>query len=215
MTVEDIKQNGNKNPSDELIQLIDSLVMTYKQTTEDRNKQVKAIIDQGRSEGLEDMQIRELIEIALKKHGLSDKTIVRALPQELKHTNMIREHKQVQQIDSSEIVDPDPDNVSLIDKPVYREPDRVEPRPVWNKDSMDTVQEQSFRSQTMTVNPNVPVEDKTILIPFKTQARLNMRDNQKHMDFYVMLDMTVDPDKQIVEIEPIDKMSIVYVRPDQ
>ena len=87
------------NPSDELIQMIDRMVLTYKQTTEERDRLVRAIIDQGRSEGLEDMQIRGLIETSLKKHGLSDSSIRRALPQELKHIQMIREQRprQIQQ----------------------------------------------------------------------------------------------------------------------
>ena len=222
MTVDNIVQETNKNPSDELIGMIDSMVMTYKVTTEERDRQVKAIIEKGRLEGLEDKQIGDLIRIALKKHGLSDRTIRNALPDELKDKKMqqVRAHRL--EYVRKEDTDIDQD----VDQPVYREPDRVEPRPQWTGKTPVEI-EQSFTTDKgfhiMNVNPNVPVADKTDMrdkkidrdTSYTTEARLNLRDNKMNRDFYVMLTVNCYPDKQTVEIEPIDKANIVYVKPDQ
>ena len=48
------------------------------------------ILDQARKEGVPNEQLRKLIEEAFKRAGLSDRTIRKALPPELKNQNMIR-----------------------------------------------------------------------------------------------------------------------------
>lgn len=162
MTVENIEEKTNKNPSDELIQLIDTMVLAYKRTVEERNQQVKAIIDQGRAEGLPDMQIRSLIETALKKHGISDATIRRALPDELKHTQMIRvpkpkpEGKYVNasvkfETTTKPISQPEP----VVAPPVYREPDKVV-QVLGDKTLEQVTEESKIRSEQQ---PQKPIPD--------------------------------------------------------
>ena len=169
-------------------------------------------------------KIGELIEVLRQEDKLNDKqikavllnevrfisrtTIYEALPDYMKRTytktpKALEDKQEEQKIDDTEI-----------DQPVYKEPDRVEPRPQWTGKTPVEI-EQSFTTAAAADKTNVPVQDKTVPMTFKTKARLSMRDNQKNRDYYVMLDVTCDPDKQTVDITPIDKMSIVYVKPDQ
>ena len=236
MNVTDITNSENKNPSEVLLSLIDK----FSNVEMSRGELIQQIMNRARLEDIPTEQIRTLIVEQLKAKGLSDATIRRALPQELKHSEMIRVPKPKIEIEERQAQE-DTDH-----PPVYREPDRVEPRPVWNKDKMSTVQEQQFNANhnvdpsNLVIPPveieqsfttaaadktNVPVADKTMIdmrdkkqqidTSYTTEARLNLRDNKMNRDFYVMLTVNCYPDKQTVEIEPIDKASIVYVKPDQ
>lgn len=189
MNVQDSKQREYNNPSDELIQMIDTLVLTYKRTVEERSKFVQAIIDQGRAEGLEDMQIRGLIETALKKHGLSDKTIVRALPQELKHTSMIRDQSHR----TKQIVEEEPKPViEYVPKPAEPEPEPLPPPPL-----NVITQEQAIQEQEQ------PVRISVIQCP--------LRVNTDHGPYTAMITVRISADRK-VKLDPINRSDIVKIR---
>lgn len=256
MTVEDIKQETNKNPSDELIEMIDSLVMTYKVTTEERDKQVKAIIEKGRAEELSDKQIRGLIETSLHKHGLSDRTIYRALPDELKdktkqQANLMRktignkkvetetidipvpepvierkplEHKtRVEQIQTPEEYAYGHEDTAMINKdtdtqqdtPVYREPDRIEPKPEWIPTTKPEL-EQSYHTMNVPDKSQIPssewmVHNQPQDYTVTTQLQIYNGTGNNIGQFTVDVVAKCYPSKKTVVLEPIDKATIKKV----
>src|SRR5262245_56279227 len=78
--------NENKKPSIAFLQLIDEWADSFIKARELPTR----ILDEGKNEGLPPFVIHDLIVRALKKRGLSDRTILKYLPIELKDKSKIR-----------------------------------------------------------------------------------------------------------------------------
>lgn len=124
MTVEDIVNKEYKNPSETLINLVEQ----FSSLEFSRGELIQKIVERAKLENIDPIVVRKMIEDKLRSRGLSDATIRRALPQELKHTQMIREQKPKLEY---EYVRKEPESISQLEPvtpPVYKsEPEFIPP----------------------------------------------------------------------------------------
>jgi len=86
MNSQDNVQSKNLNASEELKNLIEQWANTYMKSSELVNK----ILEKAKEEDVSTLILRDLIEYALRKRGLSESRIRRLVPPELRDTNKIR-----------------------------------------------------------------------------------------------------------------------------
>lgn len=210
----------NNNPSDELLTLVDQ----YINLEGSRVDLVRQIVDKCKEDNVEPNVIRKIIEIKLKSRGLSDRTIYRALPDEFKDKKMqqVRAHRleyvrkedkipdRVEQIQTPEEYAYGHEDTAMINKdtdtqqdtPVYREPDRIEPKPEWIPTTKPEL-EQSYH----TMNVPVPIPDYTVT----TQLQIYNGTGNNIGQFTVDVVAKCYPSKKTVVLEPIDKATIKKV----
>lgn len=249
MNVTDITNSENKNPSEVLLSLIDK----FSNVEMSRGELIQQIMNRARLEDIPTEQIRTLIVEQLKAKGLSDATIRRALPQELKHSEMVRVPKPKQiETETIDIPIPTPrpvpepvierkpidykpkiqtpeeyayghedtaminkDTDTEIDQSVYREPDRIEPKPEWIPTTKPEL-EQSYHTMNVPDKSQIPSsewivhnqpEDYTVT----TQLQIYNGTGNNVGKFTVDVVAKCYPSKKTVVLEPIDKATIKKV----
>lgn len=83
-----------KKPSALLMSMIRGMAGNHKVYMESAQEKATRIIEQAKKEEIPNEQLRKLIEKEFKLLGISDRTLRKSLPPELKNQNMIRVQKK-------------------------------------------------------------------------------------------------------------------------
>jgi len=82
-----------KKPSVLLLSMISDMAGEHTAYVKNAKAKAQTIIEQAQKEEIPNEQLRKLITEAFRKAGLSNRTLLYALPPELKNANMIRKRK--------------------------------------------------------------------------------------------------------------------------